>query len=50
MVPLTYLRLTTQYGIGTETGTGHTDRDTTPNHPVVQGVGEPTRSMAIGGT
>ena len=35
MLPLTYLRLNTQYGIGTESGTGRTDHDTTPNHPVV---------------
>jgi len=26
---------TTQYGIGTERGTGRSDHDTTPNHPVV---------------
>ena len=46
----TYLRLTTQYGICTERGTGRTDRDTTPNYPLVEAVEEPTRSTVIGGT
>jgi len=51
MLPQTYLRLTTKYSIGTERGTGRTDHDTTPNHPVVWGgMGEPTRSLVIGGT
>ena len=35
MLPQTYLRHTTQYGIDTERDTGPTDHDTTPNHPVV---------------
>ena len=35
MLPQRYLRLTTQYGIGTERATGRTDHDTTPNHYMV---------------
>jgi len=35
MLPQTYQRLTTQYGIGTEMGTGRTDHDTT-QHPTTQ--------------
>jgi len=50
MLPQTYLRLATQYGSGTERGTERTDHDTTPNHIVVLGVGEPTRSLVIEGT
>ena len=38
-----------QYGIGVERGTGCTDHDTTPKHPVVYGVVERTRSMVIEG-
>jgi hypothetical protein len=40
MLRETYLRLTTQYGFGTKRGTGRTDHDTTPSHPVVYGAGD----------
>jgi len=46
MLPQTSLRLATQYGTSTKRGTGRTDHDTTPNYPMVQGVGEPTLCLS----